>query len=113
MGDDRYSKEQLENQYRLFIKELIEVPVHFNPEEDLQKQVKQILDKIGLAHEEWSDTNICLILPDIDPPVAAVLVTVYGLRGGFPKLVWIYQSPHDRTLQALRDWGRQNRVGEI
>lgn len=115
-------KEQLENQYRLFIEELIEVPVHFNPEDDLQKQVKQTLDRIGLAPEEWSDTNICLILPGIAPPAAAVLATVHGLRGGFPKLVWIYQSPHDRTLytvsqvidlQALRDWGRQIRVGGI
>lgn len=45
-------KEQLEKDYLLFVEELIEFPVHFKSEEDLQKQVEDTLNKIGLAPEE-------------------------------------------------------------
>lgn len=111
-------QEQLKDKYHVHIEELIELPVHFNAQQDLKPQARRWIDEVGLAQEEWSDKNIYLVLPGIAPGAAAILATVHGLRGGFPKILWVYQASHDRAqyeivqvidLQALRDMGREIR----
>jgi hypothetical protein len=107
----------------VYIEELIELPVHFDAYRDLAPQVEKIIDDTGLAPEEWSNRNIYLVLPGIAPGAAAFLAAVHGLRGGFPKVVWIYQSPDDHTqyqvaqvvdLQALRDlWDKARKVRTV
>lgn len=110
-------RKQLERE--VYIEEVIELPVHFDAYQDLGTQVAKVLENIGLAVEEWSERNIYLVLPGIAPGAAALLATIHGLRGGFPKVVWIYQKPHDTTqyevaqiinLQALRDTAREVRA---
>jgi len=115
-------QEQLKDRYRIHIEELIELPVHFDAQQDLKPQAKRWVEDVGLAPEEWSEKNIYLILPGLAPGAAAILAIVHGLRGGFPKILWVYQAPHDRTqyevaqvidLQALRDTGREIRASVL
>jgi len=102
-----------------YIEELIEYPVHLDAAGELQPQVENILEGIGLTLEEWSSKLIYLVLPGIAPGAAALLAYIHGLRGGFPKVIWIYQDPADHThyivakivnLQELRDAARKIRA---
>jgi len=111
-------QKQLRDRFGFHIEELIELPVHFDTQEDLKPQVKKWIEEVGLAPEEWSEENIILILSGLAPVAAAILATIHGLRGGFPRIMVIYQAPNDRTqyevaqvvdLQALRDMGREIR----
>ncbi|AZK60368.1 hypothetical protein Daudx_1836 [Candidatus Desulforudis audaxviator] len=113
-----FQQEQLRERFHVHIEELIELPVHFLAQEDLKPQAKKWIEEVGLALEEWSEKNIVLILPGLAPGAATILAAIHGLRGGFPKILWVYQAPNDRTqyevaqvvdLQALRDMGREIR----
>ena len=110
-------KEQLQNE--VYIEELIAYPVHFDATEKLQPQIERIIKGIDLTLEEWSSKQIYLVLPGIAPGAPALLSYVHGLRGGFPKVIWIYQDPEDPThyvvaqsvnLQKLRDIARKIRA---
>jgi len=106
-------------QQEVYIEELIERPVHFDATGKLQPQIEKIVEDIGLTLEEWSSKQIYFILPGIAPGAAALLAYIHGLRGGFPKVIWIYQDPADPThyivaqtvnLQKLRDAAREIRA---
>ncbi len=110
-------KEQIQRE--VYIEELIEHPVHFDATGELLPQIKKIVDTIGMTLEEWSGKLIYLVLPGIAPGAAALLAYIHGLRGGFPKLIWVYQDPEDPThyvvaqsvnLQKLRDIARKIRA---
>lgn len=110
-------REQLERE--VYIEELIEFPVHFDAYQDMEAQVMKVLEEVGLAVEEWSERNIYLILSGIAPGGAALLAAIHGLRGAFPKVVWVYQESRDPAqyevaqiinLQALRDNARKVRA---
>ena len=110
-------KEQIQRE--VYIEELIECPVQFDATKDLRPQIEEIIENIGLTFEEWSSKQIYVILPGIAPGATALLAYIHGLRGGFPKVVWIYQDPKDRSryivaqtinLQELRDIARERRA---
>jgi len=115
-------REELGAKYRVYVEELIELPVHFDPQQDLKSQAREYVHRIGLAPEEWSERQVHVILPGLAPGAAAILATIHGLSGGFPKVLWIYQAPHDRTryelaqvvdLQECRDLAREVRVSVL
>lgn len=113
-------KKQLEDQYHASVEELIEVPIHFNPREELAPQVKKVIEDIGLVSKEWSERTIYLILPGIAPGAAAILAAIHGLKGGFPSIIWVYQSPQVDSqsyeiaqiinAQSIRDMWREIRT---
>ena len=112
-------KRQIEERENRFIGEVIEVPLHFDPSRAMKPQIERSIEVTGLAIDEWSSQNLYLILPGLAPAASAVLAYVHGLRGSFPKVIWIYQNPEDRTrfdvaqilnLQDLRDTAREKRT---
>jgi len=115
-------RDQLQHLESAYIVEEVEIPAHFDPRGDVERQVKTVVEKIGFCIEEWSGAHIYVVLPGLAPAAAAVLAYFHGLRGGFPKIVWIYQNPSDPTqyeiaqiinLQSLRDEARQLRSERI
>jgi len=114
-------KRQIERKDKVFIGEIIEVPAHFIPDSPLKQQVEELIQKTDLTPGEWSSQNLYLILPGLAPASAAVLSYIHGLRGSFPKVVWIYQSTEDPTLfevvqiinlQEFRDTARKKRTSK-
>lgn len=108
--------DEQENDIRreVYIEELIEVPAHFDPA-PLQPQIEELLEQIGLTIAEWQSKSIALVLPGLAPTAAAFLAHIHGLRGGFPKILWIGPHPDDAShyvvkrfigLQELRDRAR-------
>jgi len=111
--------EQLEQiQRMLYIEELIELPAHFEPTQPLRVQIETIVDEMGLTLEEWQSESIVLALPGLAPPASALLAYLHGLRGGFPKVLWLTRDPSTSNfsvgqiveLQELRDLAREIRV---
>lgn len=110
--------QQKQIQRETYIEELIELPVHFNllP---VRPQVESIVDTVGLTLDEWQTKSVILALPGLAPGSAALLAYVHGLRGSFPKVLWLHPHPQDKSrydagevidLQALRDTAREIRV---
>lgn len=101
-------------QREMYIEELIELSVHFEPTMPLRPQIDSIVDEIGLTLDEWQSKSILLALPGLAPPASALLAYLHGLRGGFPKVAWIGRSPDASCytvidivgLQELRDAAR-------
>jgi len=105
-------KEQIEQE--MYIEELIDLPAHFEPV-SLQSQVERVVDEIGLTLDEWQAKSIVLALPGLAPAASAILAYIHGLRGGFPKVLWIRPHPDNASryivgelveLQKLRDIAR-------
>lgn len=114
--DQKHQIEEMENG---FIGEVIEIPLHFDPTQSMKFQIERAIESINLTKDEWSSQNLYLVLPGLAPGGAAVLAYIHGLRGSFPKVIWIYQNPEDRTrfdvaqilnLQDLRDTAREKRT---
>jgi len=112
-------EQKMQIEEKVYVEEYIEYDVHFDAKGDLEHQVKEFLEKTGLTLEEWSTKDICLLLPGLAPGAAALLAYIHGLRGGFPRVAWIYQdskeggsSPYKLAqlikLQDLRDNARKN-----
>ena len=110
-------KEQIQRE--MYIEELIELPAHFEPTTPLQSQVEKVVDEIGLALDEWQSKSVVLALPGLAPPASALLAYLHGLRGGFPKVLWIRPHSNDASryivgqiigLQELRDVAREIRA---
>jgi hypothetical protein len=106
-------------QQEMYIEELIELPTHFESTSPLQLQIEKMVDTVGLTLGEWQDKTIVLVLPGLAPPASALLAYLHGLRGGFPKVLWICPHSHDASryvvgeiigLQELRDVARKVRV---
>jgi hypothetical protein len=106
-------------QQEMYIEELIELPAHFDPTTSLQAQIEKTVDEIGLTLEEWGSRLILLVLPGLAPPASALLAYLHGLRGGFPKVLWIRPHLGDASryivgniigLQELRDAAREIRA---
>lgn len=102
----------------IYIEEEIYYPLHFQPP-PIRPQIEEAIEKIGLTLEEWQGNSIVLIVPGLAPASAALLAYVHGLRGGFPKVLWI--GPHQTDagqyvikelvrLQEIRDIARTLRV---
>jgi len=113
---------QLQRMERSYIIEEIDIPVHFDPTRDVESQIESLVQKIDLQMEEWSGASLYIVLPGLAPCAAAILAYFHGLRGGFPKVIWVYQSPTDSTsyevtqiinLQELRDKARKRRSESI
>ncbi|CAB3389591.1 CRISPR-associated protein Csx15 [Kyrpidia spormannii] len=115
-----FQKTQLFDKYHVVVEELIEVPVHFDPTQELSPQIAKVIDDIDLAVEEWSERTIYVILPGLAPGAAAILAAIHGLKGGFPSILWIYQSSQVGSQsyeiaqiidgQSIRDTWRQTRT---
>jgi hypothetical protein len=103
----------------VYIEELIELPAHFSSKYPLKGQIEEILDQISLTVDEWQSKSILLALPGLAPTAAALLAYIHGLRGGFPKVLWLERIPDSSQftvaqlidLQGIRDQAREIRVG--
>jgi hypothetical protein len=111
-------REQIEQE--MYIEELIELPAHFESA-PIQPQIDRVVDEIDLTIGEWQSKSIVLALPGLAPAASALLAYLHGLRGGFLKVLWIRPHPSNASrytvgeiigLQALRDKGREVRVGQ-
>lgn len=106
----------------MYIEELIELPAHFDTRTSVKAQIKGILDQIGLTLAEWQNHSILLALPGLAPAAAVLLAYIHGLRGGFPRILWLERIPDTSQftvanlvdLQGIRDQAREIRViGDI
>lgn len=102
---------------KMYIEELIETPVHFNSRDSIKTQVVGVVDQIGLMLDEWQSKPILLALPGLAPLAGALLAYIHGLRGGFPKVMWIDRTDTSQyrvacliDMQELRDEARKSRV---
>lgn len=103
---------------RTYIEEEIKIPVHCDPTNAIT-YIQDLLKRIGLTLEEWNTRSIILALPGLSPLAASVLAYVHGIKGGFPKVLWLAPHPNDRAryvlgdivdLQAIRDTAREKRA---
>jgi len=110
-------KEQIQRE--MYIEELIELAAHFEPTTPLQSQIERMIDEIGLTLDEWQSKSIVLALPGLAQPASALLAYLHGLRGGFPRVLWIRPHLNDASryvvgeiigLQELRDRAREIRA---
>jgi hypothetical protein len=106
---------------RTYIEEEINEPAHCNATNAVE-YVQNLFDKIGLTSEEWNTKSIMLALPGLAPLAAHILAHIHGIKGSFPKVLWIAPHPDDRArytvgsiadLQAIRDHARERRVTEL
>lgn len=101
-----------------YIEEVIEIKAHCNPV-DAERCVENLFAQTGLTVEEWSGSSIILALPGLSPLAAIVLAHAHGLRGGFPKILWLVSHHKDAgrfllgdlfDLQRIRNKTRVERV---
>ncbi len=85
-----------------YIEEVIELRAHCGPE-DAVDYVKGLLKQTGITVEEWSTKSIIIALPGFSPLTAVVLAYVHGLKGGFPKIIWLTPHPKDANRYILGD----------
>lgn len=118
-GHPLTSKQRGQVEQDLYIEELIQLPAHFDATAPLQPQVERMIEEIDLTLDEWQSRSIVLVLPGLAPPASALLAYIHGLRGGFPRVLWICPSPEDAScyivgqtigLQELRDVARELRA---
>lgn len=114
-------EQRSEIEQRTYIEEEINEPAHCNPT-NAKDYIQKLFDRIGLTLEEWNTKSIILVLPGLAPLAANVLAHVHGIKGGFPKVLWLAPHPDDRArytvgsivdLQAIRDHAREKRAKEL
>jgi hypothetical protein len=119
-GHPLTDEQRAEIREHTYIQEEITCPAHFGSP-PLLPQIETLIKRIGLTLDEWqsSEPSILLVLPGLSPPASAFLAYIHGLRGGFPKVVWLHPHPDDSAryvlgeilnLQQLRDKARAVRT---
>ena len=114
-------EQRAEVERHAYIEEEIYEPVHCNSM-DATTYIEDLFDRIGLTVEEWNTRPIIMTLPGLAPLAANVLAYVHGIKGGFPKVLWLSPHPNDKAryivgdivdLQAIRDNAREKRVTQM
>ena len=114
-------EQRSEIEQRIYIEEEINEPVHCN-HINVEEYIQNLFNQIGLTLEEWNTKSIILVLPGLAPLAANVLAHIHGIRGNFPKVLWIAPHHHDKgryivgsivDLQATRDHAREKRAREL
>ena len=104
---------------RKYIEEEINVSAHCQPT-DAVAYTQALFERIGLTIEERNTKSIILALSGFAPLAAHVLAHAHGIKGGFPKALWLSPHPSDQTkyvvgdivnLQAIRDSAGESRAG--
>lgn len=114
-------EQRSEIEQRTYIEEEINEPAHCNPI-NVADYIQSLFNRIGLTLEEWNTKSIILVLPGLAPLAATVLAHIHGIKGGFPKVLWLAPHPDDRArysvgsivdIQATRDHAREKRATEM
>jgi Putative DNA-binding domain len=120
-GHPLTDEQRSEIEQRTYIEEEINEPAHCTPT-NATKYIQNLFHRIGLTLEEWNTKSIILVLPGLAPLAANVLAHVHGIKGGFPKVLWLAPHPDDRArytvgsivdLQAIRDHASERRATEL
>ncbi len=104
----------------IYVEEEIEIPVHCEPA-NVITHIQNLIDEIGLTMDEWSTRLVVLALPGLSPLAATILAYIHGVKGGFPKILWITLHPDGGRyilgdlidLQKVRDSAREKRAMRI
>lgn len=114
-------EQRAEIEQRTYIEEEIDMPAHCGAL-DSTAYIQNLIERIGLTLEEWNTRSIILALPGLAPLSATVLAHVHGIKGGFPKVLWLSPHPDDKSryvvgdivdLQAIRDSAREKRAAQV
>lgn len=101
------------------IDRVVEVRVHFLPEEPFGPQVVAAVDAVGLTGEEWQTLPVVVVPPALASIACACLAELHGRIGHFPPIVRL--RPQSETtppvfnvaeivnLQQLREAARGRR----
>jgi len=107
---------------KTYIEELIEIPVRFETDTDLDVQVKALVEQFGLTPEEWQQKSVIIHLPGLSAASAVLLANLHGMMGHFPKVLWLRPTAEDASiyevgqvlrLQDLRDTAHLEQVHAI
>lgn len=101
------------------IERIIDVPTHFAEEEAFASQVAALVERAGLAPEEWQSLPLLVNLPSYAPIVAVLLAYLHGLSGHFPTVLRLRPESKNApmtfgvaelvSLQGIREDGRIRR----
>jgi len=108
----------IEKALNINVREIIEIPVCFDPDASFVDQTKSLLDgdKPHLSDREWQTEDI-VIVPPSQPVIAQTLIAVLHARmGHFPTIIRLKTEPESTPtryglaeiidLQQVRDQAR-------
>jgi len=101
------------------IEQLLNLPVHFDNEQEFEPQLETLLSRLPLSAEELQTGSILVNPPSLNYITAILLAKLHGLLGYFPAVVRLrpqanslptrYEVAEILNLQRIRDQARKKR----
>lgn len=98
---------------------VLDVSSQINPGEPLEPQVEDMLERLGLASEEWQTQPLVFNLPSLNYSTAVLLAMLHGRMGYFPPVLRLrpetaglvprFVVTEILNLQAIRERARGKR----
>ena len=95
------------------------IPTQLDHERPFAKQVRELVDGVGLSSEQWQAAPLVINPPGYAPAAVALLAELHGRMGYFPSMLRLRPVPGSNppqfevveiiNLQALRDRARERR----
>lgn len=112
-------RQQLAERCGRAIDRVVEVRVHFSPEEAFGPQVVAAVDAVGLTGEEWQTLPVVIVPPSLASIACACLAELHGRIGHFPPIARlrrrldntppVFDVAEIVNLQQLREAARGRR----
>lgn len=100
------------------IDEMRTIPVQIDQTQELERQIRTIIDNVGLTSEEWQTCELLINPPGYAPAAFVLLAELHGRIGHFPTLIRLRPRPGPVTtyevgeilnLQTIREESRKQR----
>jgi len=101
------------------IDRVIDLPVHFDPEQPFATQVVALVNSVGLSPVEWQTLPFLINPPSLNVIAVTLIAELHGRMGHFPAIVRLrpvadsvptrYEVAEVINLQAVRDTARSQR----
>lgn len=82
-----HQRDQLEACCGRPVDRVVDVQVHFNPEEPFGAQAAAAVDAAGLTSGDWQTLPLVVVPPSFAPVACACLAELHGRIGHFPAVV--------------------------
>ncbi len=109
---------QIESLANTHITDIRTIPVQINQEEQLEHQITDIVNSVGLSSEEWQTLPLLINPPGYAPAAFVLLAQLHGRIGHFPTLIRLrpkhgpitsYEVAELLNLQTIREIARTHR----
>ena len=111
--------DDIEKMTKVQLEKTIEIPVQFDTDQTFIKQVKSLIDQVGLASREWQTGQILVNPPSLNFIAVAVLAEIHGRAGYFPPILRlkpvggslppVFRVAEIINLQKIREEARRSR----